>query len=205
MEKLASVVSKHNIKANVFILWSNRHRITLVESATMGHLRVKSVDKLPLLIYSHYSLKEKEFKMEKSKERKLTMARYMVFDGHQLREWVKEDEKHTIQPFFYKWFKKVKSEYQYKDTKYFHDIIKAMHSPKYMKKWLEKPQVRYAMLYKTLFFLASSGINPTVFNNAETGFSVEVKKQVVARSKDILGVKGVRRITRNGVEIELIR
>lgn len=95
-----------------------------------------------------------------------------------------------------------------------------MHNPYYMDCWLNDKQVRLKMMYKTLHFLARSGIDPSNFAKATGSFADSVKKKVIQRAKSALVVikhpywgrlgilkalPPVKIVIYKGVKIELVR
>jgi hypothetical protein len=207
MDRLVELLVKFNIKEATFILWNARHRITLahpISSRQSMNLECVSVNKhyIPYL-YSWYSQTTEYYSLEKksyqSGDSSRDLKRYMVFDGHRLQTWGDAEGGKTKKELFERKDGFPSSDFKYKNTRYVKvhtlicsmisklytkDITLSMNNPIYMKQWLYDSQTRYKMMYKTLHFLARSGIDPSLFSKATGSFSDRVKKEIINRSKN---------------------
>lgn len=108
-----------------------------------------------------------------------------MYDGHRIQNWGDvSGQKAKRELFEQKNRSPSSSPFQYKNARYVKDITESMHDPYYMDCWLNDKQVRYKMMYKTLHFLARSGIDPSNFAKAAGSFSDSVKKRVIRRAKE---------------------
>lgn len=222
-EKLAQLLAMSNIKESTFVLWNTRHRITLASPISQSphlvkrhnvpeSLKLVTVYKryIPFLI-SWYGLLEDQYSIiaiKKSSHQSVALKKYMIYDGHRILPWGGADGGKVKRELFDKKFTsslEAESGYRYKRTKYIQDITAAIHNPKYMRDWVKKPQVRYKMMYKTLHFLARSGIDPLLFAKATGSFSDSIKKQIIKRAQQDPSDQMTKFIVYRGNRIMLTR
>ena len=168
MDNLLSLISSHLRQDFAYILWTNKHRISLVVGTKQpGHGKYlysfTTVQRYYIpAVASWYKTDRVQLDRIMKPFSKLP-SRYLQFDGQELKPMLHSNS----------------TEFQYKKHKYYNEIISLMHSPTFPKDWISSVNKRAQVAFKSLKFLADAGINPTLASSATGSFSYKVKNAVI--------------------------
>lgn len=167
MDILKELTAKSMRAGLLYVLWTTRRRITIIvgTKAERGLLRYTftNVDKY---IFPRFYRTNIEKIVLPAQKGLVSKSKFVKFDGYTFKEFSNNSDGKS-----------------YKQNKYIHDIVENVNNLDFMLDWLNKPQIRYKMQYKTLHFLAYSGMNPSMPLESAKGFSDRVKNSAINRFK----------------------
>ena len=169
MDRLLHLVSRCLKQDYAYILWTNKHRISLVVGKKVhGHGNYEysftTVQRYFIpKVASWYSTDRVSLKRLNQQPFIKLPSRYLKFDGTIL-----EPMEHSNT-----------TEFKYKQQKYYDELVTLMHSPKFPLEFINSSSKQSQIAYKSLKFLADAGINPTLASNAQGTFSYKVRNLII--------------------------
>jgi hypothetical protein len=168
MDRLHEILSKRVKDDLVYVIWSRKHRVTVVSGVKVGGRGNYQYNYLTVSkrfipgIYSWYVTKNNSKMRELAKFEPLT-SKYLQFDGTSI-EALEHDP----------------SALQYKQQKYYDDLLESVKNEDLVNQWLLRQGNQHGkLLYMNLMFLVRSQINPQLASASNSKFSKKTRNTII--------------------------